>query len=158
MKSDSQTLGGFRSMWTIVFLGTFVLMEAAAWALHKYVMHGFLWCLHKDHHVVDKTKIFQWNDFFAVFFAVPSFLLILTDALYDLPLLGSIGFGIMAYGAAYFFVHEIIIHRRINIRGLNKGLYIKGVKKAHHIHHSVKTKEGATNFGMLVVSLNHFKK
>ncbi|KKX47766.1 hypothetical protein L950_0224770 [Sphingobacterium sp. IITKGP-BTPF85] len=28
----------------------FVLMEGATWIIHKYIMHGFLWGLHKDHH------------------------------------------------------------------------------------------------------------
>ena len=35
---------------SIVFI-TFVFMEFVAWATHKYVMHGFLWYLHEDHHV-----------------------------------------------------------------------------------------------------------
>ena len=25
-------------------------MEFMAWFTHKYIMHGFLWVLHKDHH------------------------------------------------------------------------------------------------------------
>lgn len=144
--------------WILVFLFTFFFMEFAAWFLHKYVMHGFLWVLHKDHHVVNKNRWWQLNDAFAIFFAVPSFFSILFDAIYSIPLLGAFGYGIMFYGAAYFFVHEIVIHKRINIRGLNKGWYIKGVKKAHHIHHSVRAKEGADNFGMLIVSIEHFKK
>ena len=31
-----------------------------AWFSHKYIMHGFLWNLHKDHHVKNKKS---WNDF-----------------------------------------------------------------------------------------------
>ncbi len=30
--------------------GAFVLMEGVAWFTHKYVMHGFLWSIHRDHH------------------------------------------------------------------------------------------------------------
>ena len=30
-------------------------MEFVAWFAHKYIMHGFLWSLHKDHHVRDVT-------------------------------------------------------------------------------------------------------
>ena len=35
-----------------VFFGVlaYVLMEGAAWAAHKYLMHGYLWFLHADHH------------------------------------------------------------------------------------------------------------
>jgi beta-carotene 3-hydroxylase len=39
---------------------------------HKYVMHGFLWSLHKDHHIRDGRKL-EKNDWFAVIFAVPVF-------------------------------------------------------------------------------------
>ncbi len=31
----------------LVFITTALFMEFVAWALHKYVMHGFLWVLHK---------------------------------------------------------------------------------------------------------------
>ena len=31
-------------------------MEFVAWATHKYLMHGLLWKLHQDHHVVDKNN------------------------------------------------------------------------------------------------------
>ena len=34
----------------IVFVSTFLFMEFMAWFSHKYIMHGFLWSLHKDHH------------------------------------------------------------------------------------------------------------
>lgn len=33
-----------------VFLATFFFMEFMAWFSHKYIMHGFLWVLHEDHH------------------------------------------------------------------------------------------------------------
>ena len=59
----------------IVFI-TFFIMEAVAWATHKYLMHGLLWRLHEDHHVVDKNKVFQKNDFFFLIFAIPSMILI----------------------------------------------------------------------------------
>ena len=43
----------------LVILITFFFMEFVAWATHKYIMHGFLWSLHKDHHVTDKDKTFE---------------------------------------------------------------------------------------------------
>ena len=39
----------------LITLVTFLIMEFVAWAVHKYIMHGFLWSLHKDH-VVDKES------------------------------------------------------------------------------------------------------
>jgi beta-carotene 3-hydroxylase len=144
--------------WIIYFLVTFCVMEFNAWFLHKYVMHGFLWVLHEDHHVPVKSRWWELNDFFAFFFAVPSFLLILSDHLWGKPICGAIGFGIMAYGVAYFFVHEVLIHRRLKfLTGFNNW-YAEAVNSAHKVHHSVKTKEGATNFGMLLVPMHYFRK
>ena len=40
----------------LIVLGTFLAMEFVSWATHKYIMHGFLWYLHKDHHQVDHKK------------------------------------------------------------------------------------------------------
>lgn len=129
-------------------------MEFAAWALHKYVMHGFLWSLHRDHHEPN-DKSFQRNDLFAIVFAVPSFFAILFGGLYDLPLLGAAGYGVMAYGVAYFLVHEAIIHRRFRfLRG--RGPYFRALIVAHRHHHLVQTKDGASNFGMLLVHPKYF--
>lgn len=137
-----------------LFIGTVIAMEFAAWALHKYAMHGFLWNLHEDHHrPYDST--FQKNDLFAVFFAVPSFLLILFGSLNSNILLSAVGFGIMAYGALYFFVHEIIIHRRFKFfRG--RGVYFNALIRAHRDHHKSLGKEGSSNFGMLYASPQYF--
>ena len=133
-------------------------MEFTAWFLHKYVMHGFLWVLHLDHHQHNPHRSYQLNDFFALFFAIPSFLLILFDSLFNYPYLGAVGFGIMAYGFAYFFVHEIIIHRRWKLLTIRNNWYVEAVNAAHKVHHSVYEKEGCDNFGMLIVPLKYFKK
>jgi beta-carotene 3-hydroxylase len=47
---------------TLIIILTFFFMEFVAWFTHKYIMHGFLWALHKDHHQVDKDKTFQKNE------------------------------------------------------------------------------------------------
>ena len=48
-------------LWIVITLGTFALMEAITWATHKYVMHGFLWYLHEDHHK-PRGHVFEKND------------------------------------------------------------------------------------------------
>ncbi|HBF19706.1 MAG TPA: carotene hydroxylase, partial [Cryomorphaceae bacterium] len=94
----------------VVFL-TFWFMEFVAWATHKFVMHGFLWNLHEDHHV--KTPgFFEKNDTFFLIFAIPSWLCIMLGTLYANTLAVSIGAGIAVYGMAYFLVHEVFIHQR----------------------------------------------
>ena len=143
------------SAWWMAFIVAFFAMEFAAWALHKYVMHGFLWNLHEDHHVINKDAIYQKNDYFALFFAVPSFFSILYGNLGQVPFLEGAGYGVMLYGIVYFIVHEVAIHRRWKFFNLN-GRYIESLRIAHQHHHQVRTKVGATNFGMLLPPLRYF--
>ncbi|MFN7279909.1 MAG: beta-carotene hydroxylase, partial [bacterium] len=94
-----------------VLLLTFFAMEGITWATHKWVMHGFLWYLHRDHHQVE-PGFFEKNDAFFVIFAIPSMLLIMFGSQDGMWWMQAIGFGIMAYGFAYFLVHDVIIHQR----------------------------------------------
>ena len=55
----------------LIVLGTFFFMEFMAWFSHKFVMHGFLWYLHKDHHQVE-PGFFEKNDAFFLIYAIPS--------------------------------------------------------------------------------------
>ncbi|MBK9040957.1 MAG: sterol desaturase family protein [Bdellovibrionales bacterium] len=144
-------------MWWGVFWLSFAVMEFNAWVLHKYVMHGVLWFLHEDHHAPVAGHSYQLNDFFAIFFAVPSFMFILFDSLYNLPMLGAIGYGVMAYGAVYFTVHEVIIHRRWKFFHVRDNWYVEALKVAHKVHHSVQGKYGCRNFGMLVVAPQYYR-
>lgn len=142
----------------IIFLGTFGFMEFMAWFTHKYIMHGFLWSLHKDHHKKDHDSWFERNDAFFIFYAVVSmsFLMIAdnTTFWYGWPL----GFGILAYGIAYFIVHDIFIHQRFKVFRNANNWYAKGVRRAHKIHHKHLGKEHGENFGMLIVPFKYFKK
>ncbi len=140
-----------------LFVGTFLFMEFAAWSLHKYVMHGFLWNLHEDHHTPDKTRWWQKNDAFAVFFAVPSFLSILFGSYWLDSHWATFGYAIMAYGVAYFFIHEVVIHRRLRFLKLDHW-YFRAVVRAHRDHHASRIKPGGRNFGMLVVPFNYFSQ
>ena len=134
----------------LIVLVTFIIMEFVSWATHKYVMHGFLWKIHKDHHQVDHKKKTQKNDLFFLIFACPSVVLIVLGS-EDFSSQFYIGIGIACYGLAYFFVHEIIIHRRLPyLKNLNSN-YIKTIRRAHKVHHKTLSKHGATCFGMLIV-------
>ena len=135
---------------------TFFFMEFVAWATHKYVMHGFLWCLHKDHHVVNKDNKFQKNDFFFLIFAIPSMILIFIGYEYD-NLCLFIGLGIALYGFGYFIVHEIIIHQRLPFFKKSNNTYVRSIRMAHKIHHKNLGKHGGTSFGMLIVPKKYFR-
>ena len=131
-------------------------MEFVAWATHKYIMHGFLWNLHQDHHVVDKNKIFQKNDYFFLIFAIPSIVL-MYYGFSNMSVEFFIGLGILFYGIAYFLVHEVIIHRRLPPPSKTKSKYIKAIRKAHKVHHKNQGKYNGVNFGMLIVPMKYFK-
>ena len=146
------------AFWILIFLGTFCIMEFMAWFTHKYVMHGFLWSLHKDHHRKDHDSWFERNDAFFIFYAVVSMSFIViadnTSFWYGWPL----GFGILAYGIAYFFVHDIFIHQRFKIFRNANNWYARGVRRAHKIHHKHLDREDGECFGMLFVPFKYFKK
>ena len=108
-------------MWihVLVFFTTFFIMEFMAWFTHKYVMHGFLWSLHADHHKKDHDSWFERNDAFFIFYAIVSITCFYTWSIGSFELGISIGLGILAYGVAYFLVHDIFIHQRFKISNLN---------------------------------------
>ena len=129
-----------------------------AWFSHKYIMHGFLWSLHKDHHVKNKKSWFERNDLFFVFYAfVSAFFVILWGEFSFFPGL-AIAIGIFAYGVTYFIVHDIFIHQRFKIWKKVNNRYAKAVRRAHKIHHKHLTKEDGECFGMLFVPKKFFKQ
>lgn len=138
----------------IITLGTFCFMEFMAWFTHKYVMHGFMWYFHKDHHQPE-PGFFEKNDAFFLIFAIPSSYCFITGSIYH-DFRFYIGLGIALYGFAYFVVHDIIIHQRFKMfRNLNNK-YVLGIRRAHKIHHKYIGKEDGENFGMLIVPMRYF--
>ena len=141
----------------LILITTFLLMEGVTWLTHKYVMHGFLWYLHRDHHQ-QGPGVFEKNDWFFVIFAVPSILLIFYGTINQQGWMQAIGFGIMAYGAAYFLVHDVIIHQRLKWFRRSKSPYIKAIRWAHKMHHKHLDKHQGESFGMLLVHKKYWKK
>ena len=145
-------------LWIVVFISTFLIMEGMAWFTHKYVMHGFLWKLHKDHHRKDHDSWWERNDFFFVFYAVISIGFFLLWQYEGVWIALPIGLGILAYGIAYFTVHDIFIHQRFKIFRNANNRYAKGVRRAHKMHHKHLGKDDGECFGMLWVPFKYFKK
>jgi beta-carotene 3-hydroxylase len=141
----------------LVVLGVFLLMEGISWLTHRWVMHGFLWYLHQDHHQVE-PGFFEKNDAFFIIFAIPSFLSIMYGSVNNLWWLQAIGFGIMAYGAAYFLVHDVIIHQRFKWFSRSKNTYIRAVRWAHKMHHKNLDQHQGESFGMLYVHKKYWEK
>jgi len=143
--------------WVVIFLGTFCIMEFNAWFTHKYVMHGFLWSLHKDHHIKDHNSWFERNDAFFLFYAAVSILCFYFWSYEDVWFTLPIGLGILVYGITYFVVHDIFIHQRFKFLRNIDNKYARGLRRAHKIHHKHLGKEKSENFGMLIVPRKYFK-
>lgn len=144
-------------LYTVITIVTFVIMEMVTWLTHKYVMHGFLWYLHEDHHQPKYQGIFEKNDLFFVIFAIPSILLFYFGVNPSLNYLFFIGLGILLYGMAYFFVHDILIHQRVKWFTRTKIKYFIALRKGHKVHHKHLGKHHGECFGMLLVPKKYFK-
>ncbi|MFA6261390.1 MAG: sterol desaturase family protein [Bacteroidia bacterium] len=133
---------------------TFILMEGVAWFAHKYIMHGFLWSLHRDHHQPGEG-FFERNDFFFLIFAIPAVMCFIAgmNNLYFF----AVGLGIALYGLGYFTVHDIIIHQRFRMLRRWNNRYVTGIRRAHKMHHKHLGKHEGENFGMLLVPMKYFK-
>lgn len=142
---------------TLAFLAAFIGMEGVAWLTHKYVMHGALWFLHKDHHKKETFGFFELNDFFFLIFAIPGIVLLLVGMNNGFNYLFWGGAGITVYGMAYFFVHEIFIHQRFKWLRNSNNAYFKAIRRAHKVHHKHLGKEDGECFGMLWVPMKYYK-
>ncbi|MDO8997738.1 sterol desaturase family protein [Sediminibacterium sp.] len=144
-------------VYVLVTLLVFVVMEGITWLTHRYVMHGFLWYLHEDHHQKG-PGFWEKNDAFFVIFAIPSWLCIMLGSMNQNYWAVSIGAGIALYGFAYFLVHEIIIHQRIKLFTRSNNRYIRAIRWAHKMHHKHLHKEEGESFGMLIVAKKYWDK
>ncbi len=136
---------------TIVIV-TIIAMEGLAWWGHKYVMHGWGWGWHRDHHE-PHDNLLEKNDLYAVvgaamsisMFAISS-PLIMGDEAWRPGL--WIAIGILAYGVIYTLVHDGLVHQRY-FRWVPRGGYAKRIVQAHKLHHATIGKEGGVSFGFI---------
>lgn len=142
----------------LITVAAFLAMEAVAWLTHKYVMHGFLWYLHRDHHKKDTYGFFEHNDFFFLIFALPGIAGLLWGMNHEYNAFFWMGLGITIYGFTYFAVHDVFIHQRFRFLRNTQNRYFKAIRRAHKMHHKHTGKEHGECFGMLWVPLKYFKK
>lgn len=142
------------AVFILITLITYALMEVVTWLVHKYVMHGFLWVLHKDHHIRDGRK-FELNDWFAVMFALPSIYFIIKGSLAGNDYRFYIGLGISLYGLAYFLFHDVYVHQRLKLFKNFTNRYLRATVRAHEEHHKKGTER---NFGFLIAPFNYYKE
>ena len=136
----------------MLVLATVVAMEGVAWASHKYVMHGFGWAWHRDHHR-PHGKGLEKNDRFAfagaalslAMFALGSPLVIGERAWWP----GTwLGLGVLGYGIIYTLVHDGLVHQRW-FRFVPRRGYLKRLVQAHNLHHATLGKQGGVSFGFV---------
>ena len=136
-----------------IVIATAAAMEWVAWASHKYIMHGWGWAWHRDHHE-PHDRALEKNDLYAVVGAAMS---ISMFALGSPLLMGAnawwpatwIGLGILVYGVVYTLVHDGLVHQRY-FRWVPKSGYAKRLVQAHKLHHATIGREGGVSFGFVL--------
>ncbi len=137
----------------LIVIATVAAMELLAWASHKYVMHGFGWGWHRDHHE-PHDRVLEKNDLYAI---VGAGLSIAMFSLGSPLVLGArawapatwIGIGILIYGLIYTAVHDGLVHQRYFRWTPRKG-YARRLVQAHKLHHATIGKEGGVSFGFVI--------
>ena len=153
----------------LLLISSYLFMEFVAWSNHKFVMHGFLWRWHKDHHINDlkklpETKIekfkFEKNDLFFIIYALPAIMLMILGFSIQNFHFVSIAIGITLYGFTYFVIHDLMYHKRIKISFIqtNHNHYSQAIIDAHTAHHKPKNTKDFDNYGLLIFSFRYFKK
>ena len=137
----------------LIVIATVAAMEWVAWASHKYIMHGFGWGWHRDHHE-PHDNVLEKNDLYGVVGAAMS----ISMFAWGSPLVAGasawwpatfIGIGVLIYGIIYTLIHDGLVHQRY-FRWVPKSGYAKRLVQAHKLHHATIGKEGGVSFGFLV--------
>lgn len=137
----------------LIVIASVAAMEGIAWASHKYIMHGFGWGWHRDHHE-PHSNLLEKNDLYAVFGAALSLSMF---AIGSPAVMGAaawwpatwIGLGVLVYGIIYTLVHDGLVHQRY-FRWVPKRGYAKRLVQAHKLHHATIGKEGGVSFGFVL--------
>jgi beta-carotene 3-hydroxylase len=130
-----------------LLLVSVALMEAAAWAVHRFIMHGWGWGWHRSHHS-PRERLFERNDLYGAIFAAISMGLFLVLPLIWPPLWWAAA-GTLVYGLLYTLLHDGMVHRRLPwLRAPRRG-YLKRLVQAHRLHHAIRERDGAVSFGFL---------
>ncbi len=138
----------------LIVLATILAMELVAWSSHKYVMHGFGWRWHRDHHE-PHDNLLEKNDLYALvgaaisisFFAIGSPLVMGAAAWWPAT---WIGLGVLGYGIIYTLVHDGLVHQRY-FRWVPKRGYARRLVQAHKLHHATVSRQGGVSFGFVFV-------
>ncbi len=140
----------------LVILATIAVMEGVAWASHKYIMHGFGWGWHRDHHE-RHDRLLEKNDLYALVGAAISISMFAVGSPWVMGAMSvapwapgtAIGIGVLGYGILYTLAHDGLVHQRY-FRWVPKSGYAKRLVQAHKLHHATESREGGVSFGFLI--------
>jgi beta-carotene 3-hydroxylase len=127
-----------------VALVTVLAMEGLAWAVHRYVMHGFGWVWHRSHHEPHNGLLERNDRYGLIASAVAACCFIAGNAV-----LFWIGVGLAIYGVLYYVVHDGLVHQRWPFRLVPRHGYLRRLYQAHLLHHATAGRDGAVSFGFL---------
>jgi len=129
----------------------FVLMESFSYFFHRWMLHGFLWKIHRSHHLPRKKAIFELNDIFSLTFSIIAFAMVMAPS----PNISSLGIGVTIYGILYFIIHGLFTHRRFfPFNSRNRILLM--FRSAHQRHHQSVEKSGLEPFGLFFFNYSKF--
>lgn len=136
----------------LIVIVTILAMEMVAWSSHKYIMHGWGWGWHRDHHE-PHDNLLEKNDLYGVVGAIMSISCFMWGwpvvmGEYAWPNATWIGVGILGYGIIYTLIHDGLVHQRY-FKWVPKKGYAKRLVQAHKLHHATIGKEGGVSFGFL---------
>ena len=136
----------------LVAAAAFAAMEVASYVLHRWLLHGPLWRMHRTHHdpAHGHGHGFEWNDLFSLAWTLASMGLIWAGWAHRLPAwAAAIGVGIAVYGVLYFLLHDLYAHGRLgSMRTSNPAA--QAVKRAHGRHHQSLTQRGQEPYGLFL--------
>lgn len=118
----------------VVGVVAFGVMEPVTAAVHRLVMHGFGWPLHRSHHRVRTDGGFERNDLYPLMFAAVTMVAMAVGFQGGgFAVLVPVTVGVTAYGACYGFVHEVYIHGRVPLTW--RWAPLDRLRDAHRLHH-----------------------
>ena len=136
-------------LWKVVLGGLlgFGGMEILGWAVHKYLMHGPLWFIHRTHHRPSGRGL-EWNDVFSLAFGSLGLYLVLgsLEPLHSFQL--GAGVGVCMYGLFYFVLHDAWVHRRWVLPRPLDGAYLQAMIRAHRAHHASLQAKPSESYGL----------
>ena len=128
---------------------TAMAMEGWSALLHRRLWHGPWWVTHISHHPEAERRNggaasgharLEFNDIFALAHALIATALMMWGlhryGTWPRQLALGVSIGMTAFGLAYAWVHDGMVHGRLPAGPLKRSRYLRRVAAAHRVHHA----------------------